>query len=143
MQLRSRFRFLEEASCCASLRTSGPRASICRPFSSASDAIVDQEHPRDASAPLASSLAAGDALPANIRTSSSLKPSHVGQYYPVDEGKIPEAFQHWYTNRDARASKTVPVEGGGAIKPLPSFVAGCSGLQAELAQSQHPYLMYR
>lgn len=136
-------RYLLEALSCPSTRSNRTHKTFCRPYSSLSDAATDQEAPKDISTPIASSLEAGNALPANIRSSGSLKHSHVGQYYPIDETKIPEAFQQWYTNRDARASKTVPIEGGGAIKPLPSFVAGCSGLQHELAQTQYPYLMYR
>lgn len=143
MRVLSNSRFLLEVRCGPSMRSTTCPRSCCRPCSSTTNAVTDPERPSDTSTPLPSALAAGSALPAHIRASSSLQPAHVGQYYPVDESKIPEAFQHWYTNRDARASKAVPVEGGGSIKPLPNFVAGCPGLQSELAQSQHPYLMYR
>lgn len=116
---------------------------FCRASSFSSDSAKGDSVSRDTSTPAPSSLQAGNVLPANVRSSASLQHSNVGQYYPIDESKIPEALQQWYTNRDARASKTVPIEGGGAVKPLPSFVAGCGGLQHELAQSQYPYLMYR
>lgn len=76
-------------------------------------------------------------------TSAGLRKADIGKYYPIDEGSIPEAFDQWYSNRDRRSSRSVPIDGGGAIQPLPAFAAGCTGLQHELALSRYPYLMYR
>ena len=67
----------------------------------------------------------------------------MGQYYPLNEGLIPEAFQPWYDNRGAPPGKPVPIDGGGRVKALASFTAGCPGLQQEFAQSYYPYVMYR
>lgn len=80
---------------------------------------------------------------AGTPSSAKLSHSHIGKYYPIDESRIPEAFDQWYSNRDRRTGKSVPIDGGGAIQPLPSFAAGCTGLQHELALSRYPYLMYR
>lgn len=82
-------------------------------------------------------------LVAGATSSAELSQRHVGKYYPIDEGRIPEAFDQWYSNRDRRPSRSVPIDGGGAIQPLPSFVSGCTGLQHELHVSRYPYLMYR
>lgn len=82
-------------------------------------------------------------LVAGATSSAELNQRHVGKYYPIDEGRIPEAFDQWYSNRERRASRSVPVDGGGAIQPLPSFTTGCPGLQHELYVSRYPYLMYR
>jgi hypothetical protein len=128
---------------CPFTGTAPEPSGFCRLATFASDAMSGDGGPSHLSAPISSSLEARQALSIDIRSSASLKRSHVGHYYPIDESRIPEAFQQWYTHRDIKSPKSVPIEGGGAIKPLPRFVAGCAGLQHELAQSQYPYLMYR
>jgi hypothetical protein len=80
---------------------------------------------------------------ADVTSSLKLKSEHEGQYYPLDEALIPEAFEPWYTNRGKPTGKAVPVDGGGSVPPLPSFVSGCAGLQYEFAQSYYPYVMFR
>eukprot|EP00892_Ulva_mutabilis_P000041 jgi/Ulvmu1/10037/UM059_0087.1 len=84
-----------------------------------------------------------NAILASASSSAELGRQHIGKYYPLDEARIPEAFDQWYSNRDRRASRTVPIDGGGVVHPLPSFVAGCPGLQHELALSKYPYILYR
>lgn len=86
---------------------------------------------------------AAAALIADVKQSSELMEVHRGRYYPIDERRIPEAFTQWYTNRTPYPSKTVHADGGGTIRSLPSFRAGCSGLQHELALSGYPYLLFR
>ena len=82
-------------------------------------------------------------LIAEAAASTALSDSDVGAMYPVAEDTIPEAFEQWYDNREPKSTRSYPVEGGGAVRPLPHFVAGCSGLQHEFAQSRYPYVMYR
>jgi hypothetical protein len=80
---------------------------------------------------------------ADVKSVGQLDARHRGLYYPVDETRIAEAFTQWYTNREQFTSKTVNADGGGTIRPLPKFRAGCTGLQHEFALSGYPYLMYR
>jgi hypothetical protein len=80
---------------------------------------------------------------ADAASAVQLQPRHQGFYYPIDETRIPEAFTQWYQNRETPQGKSVPIDGGGNIRPLPKFKAGCSGLQHEFALSGYPYVMYR
>jgi hypothetical protein len=83
------------------------------------------------------------ALFAHVQDSTELKPENVGQMYPIAEDRIPEAFEQWYKNQTPQSEKTVSVDGGGEVRPLPHFAVGSQGLQHEFAQSRHPYLLYR
>lgn len=80
---------------------------------------------------------------ADVKSSTDLAQQHENKYYPLKEYVIPEAFDQWYKNRFARPSKIYSSEGGGQVVPVPHFVAGCTGLQQEFAQSWYPYIMYR
>jgi small subunit ribosomal protein S29 len=55
----------------------------------------------------------------------------VGSYYPLQKALVPEAFQPFYQAFYA------PRPPGSERR------GGCKGLQAELALSKRPYIMYR
>jgi hypothetical protein len=80
---------------------------------------------------------------ADAANSTELRQGDVGSYYALDEHRIAEAFEPWYSNRDVKAGKPYNADGGGTVRPLPSFSKGSVGLQLEFAQSYYPYLMYR
>lgn len=63
--------------------------------------------------------------------STALVASDVGSYYPFKAAVLPEAMQSFYQTFYA------PRPSGSERR------GGCKGLQAELAHSKRPYIMYR